>query len=589
MGDENWTTKKINDWVAQGTLTRECILSRLDDRIWDSYAIPPEEKPILEAAFASACTRAPSGDGQVLTESAFISLLQRKAALPRCPEGVEAGRVIYASVAYLSTLPFPRHAPQPSCQLHGLSLAQLTRGLVWALPDRTKYIIEEGEMSRMRTRFDHQRLLFQSLATTTVPLVAQGEIQDRARLLARRHAFDVPEECRDMCVVNHDKDGDEIYHDLLDVLYSTQEVQHPGLSPVRRDAFRKVAKQIEVEEGIPKLHTLATPVQRLYDLVKVLLALQVDPEATSTDIGGLLHFNDAAQSICAAFTQIQDQTQDTSRNVEEGRITWPSFSHALSDAAPHLFDPLYRLLTLAFLDKSSPIDILDAPEPPHNIPIGAILTLPRVSQLVSFLAETIYAGNLQRMTSCHSPSFPTLTAFVQAIQNVPDEAIVLISGRSTITTPTSASPTKQGELCIFGLFSPAPKKDGVQIQAPAEVDPVNVGQQQCALFQLAPVQDVFRGVAGKAGWDVVADVEGGESVTFGGSDSIENQRGGVVLVLHDGLRRARIRHWGIDINSVEGRDDSKGKGVVYEASSTRGDWELEFIVEDIEIWSEVQG
>ncbi|KAI0841364.1 hypothetical protein F5Y06DRAFT_261373 [Hypoxylon sp. FL0890] len=565
MGDEDWAQEKINAWRAQGALTPERILSRLDKNIEGSNAIQRDERQPLQATFASASIPAPSGSGQVLTESAFISLLHAKAALPRCPEGVEAGRIIYETLGYLSTLPFPRRNSQSQSRPDGHSLAQIKRALAWALPDRWRHIVEQGNFSRVRTEHDRQRLLFQSLATGTNPSSAQDEVRASAQSLARRHAFDVPEMFSDFSFVNNDEDGDEIYHDLLDILYSTQEVKHISLSPVHRNAFRSIAKQIKEEEQIPELHTLAIPVQRFKDLAKVLLALQTEP-ANEGDVIKPSEFEDAAQAVCAAFTQ------------EDGVITWPSFSHALEHSAPHLLDPLYRLLSLALLGKDSPIEILDAHEAPSNVPERSILTLPRTSQLVSILAETFDAGALQRTAHYASPHFTTPSTFVQAIQNVPDEAIVLFSGRATTAT-------HEGKQCIFGLFSPAPKKDGARIQATTEVDPDNAGQQSCALFQLAPVQDVFRGVVGAAGWNVVADPKGGESVVFGRAG---DQKGGMTLTLRDGLLRAEIRHMGkgVEVDFNGGRDGSRAEGVVYKANPCRGDWALEFTVEDIEIWSE---
>ncbi|OTA95274.1 hypothetical protein M434DRAFT_393852 [Hypoxylon sp. CO27-5] len=569
MGDEDWAQEKINAWLAQGALAPEHIILRLDKNVEGSYAIQQDEKEPLQAAFASASTPAPSGDGRVLTESAFVSLLHAKAALPRCPEGVVAGRIIYETLGYLSTLPFLRRNSQSQSEGDGLSLAQIKRALTWALPDRWRQVVEEGNFSRIRTEHDRQRLLFQSLATITTPPSAQDEVRDRARSLARRHAFDVPEMFRDFSVVNNDEDGDEIYHDLLDILYSTQEVKHISLSPVHRDAFRSIAKQIKTEQQVPELHTLAIPTQRFTDLVKVLLALQTEL-VNEGDIVKPSELEDAAQAVCSAFTQ------------EGGVITWPSFSHAMENSAPHLLDPLYRLLSLAFLGKDSPIEVLDAPEASSDVPEGSILTLPRVSQIVSIFAETVYAGTLQRTAHFASPQFTATSAFVQAIQNVPDEAIVLFSGRAT-----ADASAEKAELCIFGLFSPAPKKDGSRIQAATEVDPENAGQQSCALFQLAPVQDVFRGAVGAAGWSIVTDAEGGESVVFGQTGAAENtgnQKGGVTLTLRDGLRRAEIRHWGkgVDVDTSENR----AEGIVYEANLCRGDWVLEFTVEDIEIWSE---
>ncbi|KAI1089573.1 hypothetical protein F5B19DRAFT_504532 [Rostrohypoxylon terebratum] len=582
MEDEDRTTNPVADWFARGMLTKEHVLSHINHAIEINNAIDPDEGTTIEATFSSASSSGPSGEGHALTETAFISLLQTKGTLPRGLGATEAGRVIYESIVYLSALPYIPHGPQPSGTL---SLAQLNRALVWMLPDRTKRIIEESNLSRIRTRWDRLRLLFQSLAIGTVPLAAQDRVRDRARSLAARHAFDVSwDGYLDICVANHDDDGDEIYHDLLDVLYSTQEERPKWITPVARDAFRDIAKKIRAEEQLPELCTLAIPVQRFKDLVKVLLVLHMEIENTNDNENvDLSQYNDAADSLCAAFAQDRDiGTTDL--------ITWPSFAQALETVAPYIVEPLYRLLTVTFMDEEAPLNISGPSDPPRNLPRDAILTLPRVSQLISFLDGNIETGYLRRTDRYVSPNFPTPAGLVRAMESVPEpeEAIVLFSGRVTAATGVAG---KQEKPCVFGLFSPVPKKDGRCIQDPSETQPGNPRLRPCQLFQLSPVQDVFRGVAGEPGWGVVADAEGGEGVVFGGVSAIGSaggRKGGVSLVLRDGLRRGRIQQWEGAVNAKlsGGVDGKKNKGMSYQANPSRGDWTLEFVVDEIEIWTE---
>ncbi|KAI0899568.1 hypothetical protein F4806DRAFT_257750 [Annulohypoxylon nitens] len=585
MEDEDRTIKLVADWVARGMMTKEHVLSRLDHAIKINSAIEPEERSIIESTFSSASSSRPSGEGQVLTELAFISLLQTKGTLPRGLGDTETGRIIYESITYLSALPYVPHGPQRSSQTGALSLAQLNRALVWLLPDRAKHIIEESNFSRIRTRWDRLRLLFQSLATGTVPPAAQDRVRDRARLLAARHAFDVSwDGYLDICAVNHDDDGDEIYHDLLDVLYSTQEERPKWTTPVLRDAFRDIAKKFRTEEQIPELCTLAIPVQRFKDLVKVLLVLHVERENTDgNEEVDLSQYNDAADSLCAAFAQDSDMgTTDL--------ITWPSFAQALETVAPYIVEPLYRLLTITFMDKDAPLNVSGPSDPPRNLPPDTILTLPRASQLISFLDGNVETGYLRRADRYVFPSFPPPTAFIRALEGVPEpeEAIVLFSGRIIGAAGVAG---EQEKPCVFGLFSPTPKKDGSCIQDPSETQPDNPSLRPCQIFQLSPVQDVFRGVVGEPGWSIAMDAEGGESVVFGGASAVgsaEDRKGGVSLVLRDGLRRGRIQQYGgaVEAKFDEDEDGKKSKGISYQANPGRGDWALEFIMEEIEIWTE---
>ncbi|KAI1642343.1 uncharacterized protein F4817DRAFT_353129 [Daldinia loculata] len=574
---------KIDGWIAQGELTRDRIMSRLDS-IAQRDAISSEDKQALQATFASASSRAPSGDSDILTEPAFISLLQSKAGLPRNPEGAEAGKIIYEMLAYLSTLPFPTrpHHLKPG----GLTLAQITRALAWALSDRTKYIFDESNHSRMRTRSDHKRLLFQSLANSTIPATMQDEVRRRVNELAHRNLFDVEEFYHDLCGLNNDADGDEIYHDLLEVIYSTQEEVPLGLANVPRDKFRPIAKQIKLDEKLPELHTLSIPVPRFEAFVKVMLALQFEPATSEQDAAEPSQFEDAARCICAAFIQDQDESHGLNAGAS-GVITWPSYYQALETSSPYLLYPFYRLLTLAFLDKPGTFDILDSSEPIPRIPADAVLTRSRASQLNTFLAHSAYGPDLRRMKYYVSSNLPTPKFLAQAIQDVPDEAIVLFAGQTTGPGPT------KGELCVFGLFSPKPKEDRSHILARADFRPNAEGQQQCTLFQLAPRQDLYQGVTGAAGWSTTVDADGSENVIFGRAtsiDDIEGERGGVVLILRDGLTCGEVRHRGrgIDVDIDSGTGSRAGE-VTYKANPSRGDWVLEFDTDQIEIWSEIDG
>ena len=170
----------IDDWVAKGMLTKEFILERLDQSIANSFAFSEEEMSALQTVFQTVT------DG-LLTESRFISLLQTRSTLPQSTEGIEVGKIVYRSLAYLANIPFV-NIPAKTVSQNGISFEQLTRSLVWVLPNRYRYIIEEGNFSRMRTKADHRRLVFQSLASAAH--TTQYNDED-VRKVALQDAFDV--------------------------------------------------------------------------------------------------------------------------------------------------------------------------------------------------------------------------------------------------------------------------------------------------------------------------------------------------------------------------------------------------------------
>ncbi|KAK4143505.1 uncharacterized protein C8A04DRAFT_12340 [Dichotomopilus funicola] len=595
---EEWCLRRIDQWLSRGLLKKEAVMERLDKAIQDSYAISEEDEATLNSVFRSVCT-----DEETLTEPLFLSLLQTKSALPRSLDGTAAGKRVYAALVYLSKLPFvpPTNAAHPDTT--GLTLAQLKRALVWIFPDRDSSFIEEGSNSRMRTRADHRRRIFQSLASTMVADNVHTRIYDsqRARNLALRNAFEVEyEEHHEFCRPNHDDDGDEIYHDLIDLLCATQEVKHPGLATVPRDGFRSVGKAITAEHSLPRLYSLAFPAKEFVPLVKVLLALQFVPSAGGLDpsIDDPTGFKTAADALVAAF-----QEQD---------ITYPAFDHALKHIAPFLLGPLYEILSVSFFNHSYPCLIagaLDLPphllKPPRNTmaPINPInetnpsreesaspdpfLKTPHLAQLVARFAENIDTGSLARVWAydpCdhnhdhtqngapHDAPDVTITSiFLDALESAPDEAMVVIGG--------TRRERRQGEgnsegIFGFGLFSSRPEDDGESIQ-PGESSR-NSSNKQCALFQVTPVQDVFRGVVGRRGW---ARMESGDGVVFGGET-------GVVFRLRDELARFEVRHRQLQEGGGHDGINGHGEGCSFVPNPLRGNWRADFDVEMIEIWSE---
>ncbi|KAH6615972.1 hypothetical protein B0J18DRAFT_459895 [Chaetomium sp. MPI-SDFR-AT-0129] len=663
---EEWCLKRIDQWLSRGLLSKESVMERLDKAIQDSYAISEEDEATLNGVFRSACT-----DGETITQPLFLSLLQTKSALPRSPDGTAAGKRLYAALVYLSKLPFvpPTTAAHPDTT--GLTLAQLKRALVWIFPDRDSSFIEEGSNSRMRTRADHRRRIFQSLASTVVADDDHTRIYhpQRARSLALRNAFEVEyEDHHEFCRPNHDDDGDEIYHDLIDLLCATQEVKHPGLATVPRDGFRGVAKAIAAEHSLPRLYSLAFPAKEFVPLVKVLLALQFVPSADGPDpsINDPTGFKTAADALVAAFQFQYHSSQpkhSEDNHAREQDITYPAFDHALKHIAPFLLDPLYEILSVSFFNHSYPCLIagaLDLPphllKPPRNTmaPINPInetnpsreesaspdpfLKTPRLAQLVARFAENIDTGSLERVWAydpCDhnhdhtqngapgdAPDVTITSIFLDALESAPDEALVVIGGTRRERRQGEGYPEgeEQGEedeyeeydadvgIFGFGLFSSWPEDDGESIQ-PGESSR-NSSNEQCALFQVTPVQDVFRGVVGRRGW---ARMESGDGVVFGGET-------GVVFRLRDELARFEVRHrqlpeggshdgvnghgvnghginghgingHGIDGDGVYGDGVNGDGGVEKEGCSfvpnpLRGNWRADFDVEMIEIWSE---
>ncbi|KAJ5093908.1 hypothetical protein N7456_009769 [Penicillium angulare] len=531
--EKSWEETTIDAWVAKRMFDREFILKRLDERLEQYIPLSYDNEGVIERVLQSECATTTGS----LTEAAFISLLQNKSTLPCSPEALQAGKTIYDSLLYLGDIPFPstpekeRDVPRSS-----LSLERLTRSLMWILPDCVGGVIIEGSRSRMRTYADRRRLIFQSLACVSHNIPYDPE---DALKLAQQGAFEVEYELHlDFCSMNRDDDGDEIYHDLLDVLYSTQEEKAPWLACVHRDSFRPLAKKMVIQNNLPKLYSLGIPINKFFTLVKVLLALQFSSEV-EVDVN---QFDTAARSICATFCDFK----------EAEIITWPGFYRGLKEIMPYLFDPIYSLLFESFLEKASSFGVLAGFEGPSSF--GEILTLPHASQLSTFLSGCLTFEYL-RCFEHYTPSrLPTPNALIEAVETFPDDSPVLLILSGT---------TKSGETCVFGVFSPKPKADGASIVT--NIVPNVIGLEPCSIFQLAPVQDIFRGIPDKPGWKI-----DNETVTFG-------QDGGVTMTFTDGLRCVKITH-----GSEEGSEGG------YKSNKLRGSWTVELEISQIEVWSEME-
>ncbi|KXX73070.1 Restriction of telomere capping protein 5 [Madurella mycetomatis] len=238
----------------------------------------------------------------------------------------------------------------------------------------------------------------------------------------------------------------------LDVLYSTQDVKHPGIAPVHRGAFRPVAKDIASERQILRLYDVTISRDNFITPVKVLLALQFQPPV-ETEAGtgtglDLSQFDAAADAVTIPFCQPISE-------MRSATITWPSSNRMMRDVVPYLFDPVYHMLSTAFLNKPGPGLMAGSMDGPETSLDGA-LTLPRLSQLATILAGSVYFGSLYQVHHYSSENLPKSSAeLISAMQAVTGEAAMIVS-------------MKSGDISrVYGVFSPKPRLDGASVQTNA--------------------------------------------------------------------------------------------------------------------------
>ncbi|KAK8100432.1 hypothetical protein PG999_010806 [Apiospora kogelbergensis] len=291
--------KEIEGWISSGLMVPAGIMARLEV-IVNGYALSEDEESQLQKTLSDT-------DGQALTPDTLLHLLQTRVGLPaNSPQSKETANILF-------------------------------RGLCAAM-------VQEGNLSRSRTAADHRRILFQSLATLRTPESATAETAEAdAAALEARAARNATEGVGqgDWAVINRDADGDEIFHDLLAVMYATQPKGLEWLAPVELDGFRWAAKGVVAQlpwyNKLPLLSSLAIPRATVVAIVRLSLAAAplLDEEDEDTDdeeterppktvaplpLSGV---DDAAvERVAAPFC---------GGEKEAGLIPWPMFDDALRE------------------------------------------------------------------------------------------------------------------------------------------------------------------------------------------------------------------------------------------------------------------
>jgi hypothetical protein len=307
------------------------------------------EHEALASAFNSLAIQ--KSDEKRLEKTSLISRIQSQ-----LPTGFPAifSDHVYRILAYHSTAPFYKAPSTPLPQ--SLSLLDVQRALVWLLPDRHLQMAEMSNMGRLRMPADSRRLLFQSLATRCVSTTDSPSKEAARRRYAHGNAFDkehIKKHCGQFSVelddvetdhasTNRDDDGDEMYHDLLDVLHKNVPENYPYGSS--RDKLRPLATELKVDL---KFHSLVVPRVELTDLVRALLALQFEPAQSSQSVD-LRSLDEVVASVMATFACDDKDVVDAFPTAHD-LVAWPAFDQGLRKMA-HLFDPVYRVLIDVFLD-----------------------------------------------------------------------------------------------------------------------------------------------------------------------------------------------------------------------------------------------
>ena len=304
--------KLVQEWEAKGLMTPERIMRRLDMEI-EEYGFHSAAEP-LQQNFNSLSVE--SSGVRYLDEASFTSFLAR-AFPPTFSPIIEAAPIIYASAVYLAGFPFYKESPP-------LTYEAFRRALTLLLPDYAHVWIaasgaQERLIARERTEIDHLRLLFQSLANSdnvSVQDLRSDDQEVKTEMTPRPSKYDF-----DWRTPNSDADGDEMYHDVLDVLSATQPKEIYETS-VSRDDQRYLATSLWQTKLCLSQYRLSR--EKLKPLVRLMLCMQLSDMHQQGS-----YSTDRLHELEAVTNCVVNAFEDSNGKG----ITWPIFYSTITTAS----------------------------------------------------------------------------------------------------------------------------------------------------------------------------------------------------------------------------------------------------------------
>ncbi|KAL8364552.1 hypothetical protein RB595_003708 [Gaeumannomyces hyphopodioides] len=540
------------------------VLERLSRYVGDR-CLREEEKASFQENFAAVC-----GPDQIFTEASLVSWItanlpaDRSDSFQSIPALSAAIPLLFQAMCNLSTYPFIDNQPAAPA---GLTYGDLLRVFCWGAPVGLRL------SPRQRSPADCRRALFQAFATR-VP--ANGLPFDEARWRdeARRRALAFPAPhiefwgagwLAEETPINRNDDGDEIFHDLVDMLHQSQDEVDLGVAMIARGVFKKPAKKLKA--NIAPLQDYVMGEEELRVLVTGLVTLQ----GCFTDQGDNLPISGIDRKgidmLVFAFGLGAGES-----NAQ--KINYEVFDRVVAKAASGLFRP-FHLLIDAFakplVPQEKPWGGLGAL---GNRPDGSNLSYQRLAQLRTLTQDSAcvpteeltlgFEWDRAVAPTVTSQTTAALLAAMRAEAENDHEAILLVRGQ----------PVNGDRMRTFGFYSGRLPADEHKIQHPSHS---NENHVPALLFQLGPVQDGFPGALYRPAWAV--EKRGGEEPTglrFGHVDA------GAALCLDLAAGRATFHHKVSP--TVKGENEGPQEAVVYEASFWRGSWEVEMEVDKVELW-----
>lgn len=323
MADPPEYANLFAQWESQGQMSKAQVLQRLDEKMDFYFYYDPNHQYIIENFDTLTKENSRCWD-----ESAFIAFLTSRFP-PSSTSISEAGPILYSSAIYLAGFPFVEN-PEPLLTLEALKRAVLLCSACndcW-IAEATSYSGSTGEVVRCRGRTEtaYIRLIFQSLASPEARLSSNTDLQ-------------MAETVSISAIPNNDDDGDELFHDVLDVISATLPLEvweaHPS-----RDQLRPLAKSIWNTEL--RLCQYRIDRNRLTTFVKPLIALAFwNGDYEIVDFTGN-ELDEVANHVVNAF------------DLGQRAISWPAFYTTIKTMVSVFAQFQFILIAVAVLIQRSP-------------------------------------------------------------------------------------------------------------------------------------------------------------------------------------------------------------------------------------------
>ncbi|KAH6679042.1 hypothetical protein B0J14DRAFT_289694 [Halenospora varia] len=498
----------IETWVKNGLMDSETISKRFYEEVV-CWTLTEEQHLEIRKKFDSYV---PFEAQAHWDEETFTKYLAENSQSSSIPLLKEAAPILFSLMVYLSTFPLTIH--KKNSEPPTLTYEDLIRAMHWLQLD------PNDGLDRTKSPTDRRRYLFLGLADISDDFeFNKSEEMD----ISARKAFQVDDHARNWACINYDENGDEMYHDILDLI-SSDRMQYVDLpwGPYPKEDFVGLATHLTPPT---RLRQLAISRARFKVLVGFLLAEYLNDGKIELSMD-LEAVDSSAEIIVNSFCY---------GTGADDVITWPRFEYNLSENTSCLFTSIFRQIEKL---KRGPDDRSYSDYdtyPPENMPTGYILNLATMSQFLSSFGSSmgIEDPTLLFEYEKNKPSSTSLTIdhLISLVKSKPedqwDTKILLISGTNV----------SNRETVIFGALLGCNDIDG----------------HRSALFQLAPYHDTFRGTYGMgARWKT----ESGD-LSFGEQDE------GFSMVLV-----ARM-----DLMKVSQKITDKGIGT-YCSTLWRGSWEM---------------